>query len=160
MNAFVRDPLKFLTRRPFARLRQIVAQTLTTSTFTGITFTSADIDSDWIGGTGHSNSVNTSRYTANYAGWYQASGGVAYAANATGRRVAAWAVNGARVNGSQAVVQATTAFDIEVPARTEFVFLAVGDYLELQGFQESGGNLLTNVSADAQSTMNVIWVSS
>jgi hypothetical protein len=39
------------------------------------------------------------------------------------------------------------------------VQLNVGDYLEVQGFQSSGGSLSTNVAAsDVRSSMNVRWV--
>jgi hypothetical protein len=35
----------------------------------------------------------------------------------------------------------------------------VGDYVEMQGFQDSGGNLNTAVSGEQMSSMDVVWVS-
>lgn len=150
----------FAQKPPMAQLRQIVAQSIASGSFVAITFTAADVDQDFAGTFGHSNSVNTSRYTANYAGWYEVSGAVAWAANATGRRASQWFVNGAGVAGSQQATPATAANDAEVPARTMMIYLNVNDYIELQGFQESGGALNTFVgSTPGQSHMMVRWVS-
>lgn len=159
MNAYVRDPLNFLLKTPMAELRQAVAQVLTTGVAAAITFTASDVDQDYLGGSGHSNSVNTSRYTANYAGWYQVSGEVAYVANAVGRRAAIWTVNGTSVFSGQLAGPATAASDCEFGARTKFVFLNIGDYVELLGFQESGGNLSTLVLSNIVSGMSIRWVS-
>ncbi|MES2211025.1 MAG: hypothetical protein V4515_12735 [Chloroflexota bacterium] len=160
MNNYVRDPLNFLLRPPMAELRQIVAQTLTTGVAAALTFTASDVDQDYLGGTGHSNSVNTSRYTANFSGWYQVSGQASYVANATGRRGALWAVNGTPIASGQLIGPATAASDIEFGARVKFVYLNAGDYAELLGFQESGGNLATIVSFNTVlSGASIRWVS-
>lgn len=158
-NTYLRDPLLFLMKRPMAELIQIAAQSLANSTFTSLTFTSFIVDQDYLGGTGHSNSVNPSRYTANFAGWYEISGGVAFATNATGNRGSRWAVNGSVVSGSYTFVGAIATVDEAIPARTKQVYLNVNDYVELQGWQSSGGALNTSVFVEAQSTMMVRWVS-
>lgn len=149
----------FAQKPPMADLLQIVAQSLTTATFTSLTFTSAAVDQDYLGGTGHSNSTNTSRYTANYAGWYEISGGPAFAVNATGNRGCRWAINGAAVTGTYVFVGAIATLDEAIPARTRMVYLNVGDYVELQGYQSSGGALNTSVFVEALSSMMVRWVS-
>ncbi len=158
MNAYVRDPIRFLFKPPMAELRQIVAQTLTTGVAAALTFTVSDVDQDYLGGTGHSNSVNTSRYTANFPGWYQVSGQASYVANAVGRRAAIWVVNGTSVSSGQLIGPATAASDIEFGSRVKFVYLNVGDYVELFGFQESGGNLNTIVGT-LGSGASIRWVS-
>lgn len=159
MNSGIRDPINFLMEPPIAELRQTAAQSLTTSTWTSITFGVEDVDNDFASTGGHSTVTNTSRYTAVYAGWYFLGGGVAFASNATGIRATRWAINGSAVNGSQCTDSPITGNPHNVPGRGKFVFLAVGDYVELQGFQSSGGALNTAVSTDSQSSMSVGWKS-
>jgi len=158
-NTYLRDPLLFLMTPPSAQLRQIVAQNLTTSVGAAITFTTADWDTDYLGGTGHSNSVNTSRYTANYQGKYLVAGAVAFAASAAGRRLTWWAVNGVTVNASETAGPTTAASSCEVVARTMEVPLNVNDYVELWAQQESGGTIATNVTfVNASSHMTILRV--
>lgn len=149
----------FLQKPSMAELTQIVVQSIPNATFAPITFTSHTIDQDYLGGTGHSDSVNTSRYTSNFAGWYEVAGAIAYAANATGRRFAIWAVNGTNLSFSAIALPATTALATMIPARTKQIFLNVGDYVELMGYQESGVPLSTNVGGIETSGMSVRWVS-
>jgi hypothetical protein len=137
--------------------RQIVSQSVTASTFTALTFTAEDLDSHG----GHSTSSNTSRYTAQVAGWYLLSGKVAWAASTTGRRASAWAKNGSIINASQINYDVDSATGAEHSAATILVSLAVTDYVELQVFQDTAGALSTDVSnAAVQSYMAVLWVSS
>jgi hypothetical protein len=151
----------FLLKPPAAELRQIVAQTLTNSTGGAITFTASDVDQDYLtaSNAGHSNSVNTTRYTANFPGWYQLGGVVAFVPNATGRRANWWAVNGSTLNASQCAYAATAASDCEVATRVKQAYLNIGDYVELFGYQESGGNLNTNTTGSASSGVSIKFVS-
>jgi hypothetical protein len=160
-NTYVRDPLLFLMKPPMARVRQIVAQSLTNGIPTALTFTIHDVDQDWAGGTGHSDSVNTSRYTANYAGWYQCSGGVNFAANVTGGRGCYWAVNGTLSLGTEDIgAPAPGGASHGHPTRTELLYLNVGDYVELWAIQISGGALNTAAAnTSTSSSMNTLWVS-
>lgn len=151
--------IAFLMAPPRAKMRQTSTQNLSTATWTSITFTTEDYDTDPSGAGGHSNSSNTSRYTAVYAGWYLVSGGVTFAANATGIRAARWAVNGSALDGTQATGQPVSGLPHSVAARAEAVYLNVGDYVELQGYQSSGGVLATVSSGDSQSSMTVRWQS-
>jgi hypothetical protein len=158
-NAYVRDPINFLLARPLAKVRQATLQSITTATFTSITMDAEDADTN-VGGTAqHDLVTNNSRFTAVYPGWYQVSGGSGWAANATGRRGCRPAVNGVLINGSGTLVPTTAAGTCQVPARTDLVYLNVGDYVEMQGFQDSGGNLNTAVSGEQMSSMDVVWVS-
>lgn len=159
MNNYIRDPISFLYAPPIARLRQTSIQSIPTNTFTALLWDTEDVDTDISGVGGHSTSVNTSRYTSLYASWYLAGGGAGYAANATARRACAWAKNGTNISGSQIAVPATAANDCEIGARLIFVYLNVGDYLELMAFQESGGALNTNVTGAGQSTMDIYRLS-
>jgi len=155
MNSGVRDPLNFLLSPPAAKLRQTSAQSLTTSVAAAITFDVEDLDN--VGG--HSTVTNTSRYTAVYAGWYFCGGGVGYASNATGLRGAEFAVNGTVVNGVGVLLSAITGATTRVPCRGILVFLNVGDYVEVLGFQSSGGALNTAVTGTEQPSMSVVWES-
>ena len=159
LNSKLVDVLTFLLNMPAAELRQTTVQTLTTSVITSITFTTEDLDDDPNGASNHSTSSNTSRYVAPYSGWYLISGVVAFAANATGLRSTRWAVNGSVVLNSGVDVTSVTASTQEVAANTQKVFLTAGDYVELQAFQSSGGNLNTVYGSDHNgSRLSVMWV--
>lgn len=154
------DVAAFLAAPPIAELRQIVVQTLTTGVGAAITFTAEGVDTDVDGTGGHSTSSNTSRYTARYPGWYQVSGVVAFAGNVTGRRISWWTVNGVPVTATQLAFAPVTTGDAEIPGRTAHVYLAIGDYVELIGYQESGGNLDTLVAGTnnvASSAASIRW---
>jgi hypothetical protein len=152
----VLDCLTFALNKPAAKLRQTVAQTLADATFTGLTFTTEDLDSDPTGAGGHSTSSVTSRFVAVYAGWYRLEGGCSFATNATNQRGSRWAVNGTAVNAS-AVLLASVGAGTVVPARGDLVFLAVGDYVELQGYQNRGGTLDTFISAEYSPSATISW---
>lgn len=137
----------------YAVLLQIVTQSLNTSTWTAITFTSEGVDS----ASGHSTSTNTSRYTAVHTGWYQVNAGVSFALNATGSRAIRFAVNGTAVQGRHIspATAATVASDLSLSKR---IFLTAGDYLEIQGWQNSGGALSTAYTSPEQgSFMDLKW---
>lgn len=141
-------------QRPLAQLRQTSAQTLANNTWTAITFQLEYADN--VGG--HSTVTNTSRYTSTVDGYYEVSGAVCLAATSAGSGWARWARNGTEWPGSGTNMVNTTS-QMLLPARTVIIALGVGDYVELQGFQLSGGNLDTFVATDwSQSTMTVKWV--
>jgi hypothetical protein len=148
------DRIELLSTPPAVHLRQTSAQTLTTGTGTAILFDTEDLDNY----SGHSTSSNTSRYTCQLAGWYKFSGGIGWASNGTGRRGTWWRKNGTDVNGSEVNHHAGGTGILGTPARTIFISLAVNDYVELMGIQESGGNLNTGVTATQQPTMSAILI--
>lgn len=152
--------INFAMNPPIARLRQAVAQNLTDTVPAVITFDTEEFDLFPSGGAkGHSTSVNTSRYTAVFPGYYEVSGGVTFAASAAGVRVVRWLVNGASLTDSDVLLTPVTGNTTRIPTRTHEVYLNVGDYAELQVVQTSGGALLTSVSAAGeQSSMCVRWV--
>ncbi|MFI6332910.1 hypothetical protein ACIBBG_31965 [Micromonospora chersina] len=158
LNAYLRDPLRFLMRKPAATLRQSTGpQSYTSASFTPVTFNSEDIDDDIDGVGGHSTVTNTSRYTARYPGWYVLGGGCSFSANATGRRGVQWSVNGSAVNGSFVVLPAAAANETVVPARAMVVLLNEGDYVELIAYQNSGATLTAVLSGNHQPSMSVTW---
>lgn len=154
----LRDCLSFLLNPPRAELRQTSSQTFTTSVAAATQFNAEDLDTDVDGVGGHDNAVNNTRYTARYPGWYLISGACEHNANATGDRFAWLMVNGADVNASVGFIAGDATAATPTPARTKKVFLNVGDYVELVGFQSSGANLGTSVAGRDQSSMSVQWV--
>lgn len=153
-NTNINGPISFLLARPFFQGRQTVAQSLTTGVYAALTMDAEDVDSAG----GHSTSSNTSRYNAIYAGWGTCSGGVGVAASAAGRRLTKWRVDGTTdLSGGGTNLPATAASVWKGPANTMKVFMNVGQYLELMGGQESGGNLNTAVSGNDQSTFSYQW---
>jgi hypothetical protein len=157
LNTKLVNPINFLLNKPAAELRQTVAQTITTSTYTSLTFGTEDLDDDPAGTGGHSTSSNTSRFTAVYAGWYVLSGGCGFAASSTGLRGLRWAVNGSAVSGGEVFLPPTASSTPVIAPRGKRVFLNVGDYVELQAFHSHGSNLNTSVSGSEQPTMTLAW---
>lgn len=142
----------FLLNRPRAVLYQATAQTVANATWTATTFDSNLLDNYG----GHSNSTNNSRYTSQVAGWYSLRGGGGWvtAASGTGRG-ADFYKNGAFYQPGAAVVGSSGA--VHVTPATGDMFLAVGDYVELWVWQNSGGNLNTNGTGQYASYMSVCW---
>lgn len=141
---------------PIARLRQTTAQTLTSGTWTPITYDAEDVDTDPDGVGGHSTTANTSRYTARYAGWYRVGGAASFAAASSGSRAARLAVNGVLRPGSMVRLPAA-AVSTGLPLRDMLVYLAAGDYLEVQAQQDTGSSLNTTTASDMQSSVDITW---
>jgi hypothetical protein len=154
MNMF-RDAVNFLTGKPNAVLPQGSAVTALANngwTFCGLDTTTFDNYG------GHSNTTNNSRYTAQVAGKYLVAGSVSFASNATGVRGARVAKNGTAYQGSGTLVPPNAALPTVVATAAVIVPLAVGDFVELHGFQSSGGALNTIIGADGTTTaMTVSW---
>lgn len=115
------------------------AQTIANSTVTVVAFTSEEWDSDGF----HDNATNNSRMTvpAGHSGKYTVSATVVFTANATGRRVVRLFKNGTTIVGrtdSNAVSVAGVITTLNVTAE---VSMSPTDYIEVQVFQDSGGNL-------------------
>lgn len=145
----------YLNNSIYCQARQTVSQNLLDSTMTALTFTTEDFDTDSI----HDTGSNTSRFVCQTAGVYMLSGGMGIAANLTGQRYVQWAKNGTAINGS--ATRATGAANTNAVApRTIFVTLAVSDYIELNGHQNSTGTLATNATTDMQSHVTFWRVSS
>lgn len=151
LNTNVRDAVNFLIQPPSASLTKTGTTSLATSSsvYTAITFDTEDWDTDG----GHSTSVNTSRYTAQTAGKFQGHCQLEFQSSATGARLAGFRVNGGSiywtaeipaVNGNTTIVMSTG-----------FLSLAVNDYVEVVGLQNSGGTLTVN----ANSRFALLWMS-
>lgn len=153
-----RDAINFLLNPPIAKLRQATVQSIPNGTITPIIFDVEDVDTDPAGLGGHSTSVDTSRWIAQYAGWYSVAGRVAYSAASTGTRMSSLAVNGTEVAASRIFIEASAA-DL-LPMSTSLVYLTQNDYVEVYAYHTQGTALNTEVgTTDSQSALNIWWVS-
>lgn len=123
------------------------------NSFTALTFDSERFDTDSI----HSTVVNTSRLTIQTAGKYIIVGQVRFAAAAGGRRQIRIFLNGATIISSvEPNVVADGTANPKLIATTIYD-LAVGEYVELEAFQDSGGaiNVLTSANFSPEF---MIWI--
>jgi hypothetical protein len=110
-------------------------QAITTATTTTITWDAELFDTN----TFHDNVTNNSRITipAGYAGKYAITGLVSWGSSATGYRIVEIFKNGA-TNG---VMWSGAMQGYYAVAVVKILDLAVSDYIEIKGYQNSGGNL-------------------
>ncbi|HEX5525172.1 MAG TPA: hypothetical protein VFX53_17135 [Pedococcus sp.] len=140
---------------PLVELRQTVAQSLPHNTFTSVTFTTEDIDTN----TMHDTVTNPSRITVIKAGRYQLSGAIAFDINANNSRGTQWAKGGTVLPGSTINVASSGAGVYTViPMRTKIVTLAAGEYVEAQAWQNTGGALNTIAAGENACTISVEYV--
>lgn len=123
-------------------LTNSAAQTLTTSSFDPLTFNTER----WDNGGLHESVTNPTRITipAGGGGVYEIAGGVAFAANATGLRGLTVKLNGATIIAVD--FRATYGGEVYLSIATQYLLVA-GDYIQLEAYQSSGGNLNTVVAA-------------
>jgi hypothetical protein len=155
-NANVYQMLTYGLNPPIMVCTQTVTQSVANNTWTAITLDTEQQDTYG----GHSTSTNTSRYTAQVAGWYTVSGVTVWGNNATGVRGSRIHVNGSAIQGTcQLVTAVTTGSLTGVSTPTRTVFLNVGDYVEVGGYQSSGAALSTGVATggDLASALFVAW---
>lgn len=88
----------------------------------------------------HSNVTANSKLTVVTAGVYDVAGALSFDANATGTRAARLLLNGTD-QIAQTRVGASPNLGTNVPVWALEVSLDVGEYVQLQGAQNSGGNL-------------------
>ena len=136
---------------PLLNVSQTVSQTLSNATLTPVTFTNVIIDN--YGGY----STGSSSYTVQVAGWYWITIQVQFASSATGVRVARAVLNG---SGSAMLVHAVPANASQVltPIVSGPIQCAVSDVVTVQGYQNSGGNLGTQVTGGYNSSWSMEWL--
>jgi hypothetical protein len=125
------------------------ATTCATSTYTPLPLQSEVFDVVQSGDSpSHDNTTANTRIYFRTAGKYQISGQVNFVVNATGSRqvdvrlnAAGSPAGGTRVNFSSQVALSGVATSVPLPVVP--IVAAVGDYIEMFGWQNSGGNLDT-----------------
>lgn len=136
----------------------------TTQSINSGTFTALSLDSErWDTDAYHSNTVNNTRLTipAGRSGQYRISGASHFTnGSASGGRFLRLVKNGVtflRETGTS-IVSAAHGFRGEVSTE---VFLSAGDYIEMQGYQDSGGALAVGSTMDAnlQTTLTLTALS-
>lgn len=154
----VTDDLDYLAvSKPNCRVYNSATISHTTSgVYQALTFNSERYDK---GAGSHSTVSNTGRLTVptGCAGVYRIFGCITFAANATGARGIA-----IRLNGTTYLVAHTTAAFASVDcsmAITTNYSLAVGDYVELMGFQSSGAALNMSLNGNIAPEFGWEWVS-
>lgn len=131
--------------RPYSRVGARVyhnaAQSIPNATLTALAFNSERYDTDGL----HDTATNNSRLTATKAGVYLMTGTFAYGTAASGLRQSYIRLNGATllVAVNSGVAGGTTIATVHNP--TTLYQLAVGDYVELVAYQDTGGALNVNV---------------
>lgn len=120
-----------------ARVYRSSGQTIPDSTTTVISFANETEDSDGF----HDNATNPSRLTvpSGKAGVYLVTGTLAWAVNSTGERIVRITKNGTAVQ--EVLWRGDSGTNGQYMQITALVDLGVGDYVELDGSQNSGGDL-------------------
>lgn len=142
-NANVLGGLNYL----FAPVRFVAYSSTTQSLSSGtaaipLTLDTEIVDSDG----GHSNTTNPSRYTCQTAGLYVVAGAATFTQNSSGTRTVQILHNGGGVPG--AAIQASPSSSNGTGVSSFVVVpLAVGDYVEVAAWQNSGSTLTTSNSA-------------
>jgi hypothetical protein len=149
-----RDAMNFLLNVPACNAVQATPQTVGTAAWTSLALDSTVFDSYG----GHSNSTNNSRYTAQVSGWYLVFAASCWPSNATGWRGIRVTKNGSQVAGGATEVGASAAGVTAIATPSVICFLNAGDYVEAQGWQNSGGNLNTSVNLDADCSLTAVWL--
>ncbi|MEU1731385.1 hypothetical protein [Streptosporangium sp. NPDC020145] len=140
LNADIRDALNFLLSPPLWELTHSGIIAPASSTQAVMPFDTEIVDRD----NGHSTSSNTSRYTSQTAGYYLVSGAVGFVSNGTGKRELTILLNGTTETYPSSIPGLAAGFT--GLTTTGRVYLAVGDYVELYVWQNSGGTLNTNTT--------------
>ncbi|MFF1597696.1 hypothetical protein ACFVYV_09390 [Streptomyces mirabilis] len=158
-NAQVRDATAFFTAPPSFRAHSEVAQAIPNNAWTAINLETEEFDNYG----GHSTSTNTSRYTCQLAGYYlitacAAFNGTVSTANTRATRVQL--NNTSSLHGSFAKAPAANNAASSALHSACIAFLQVGDFVEVQGNQDSGVSVNTSAtSGDVTSSLTVLWVS-
>jgi|ERR1043166_3037470 hypothetical protein len=139
MKNYVEDPWDFIMNPPMVRLRKTTAQTLTNTVTASIIWDFIEVENYnfW-------DSTVPTRLTPSVPGWYVGQVGFGFVANATGLREMNVVKNG---SGTERVLRVNhIAYPtplITVNRGNVFLesFNGTTDYIEVQVFQNSGGNL-------------------
>lgn len=125
-------------------------------------FTAVNIDTEVIDTHGgHNPASNPQRYVAQVAGVYELTGVVVFPASGTGTRGAAFGYNSLSVaiTGSEFLIAPAPGFATTITAVSVHVQMAVGDYVTLLAFQNTGSAVNTSSVGAAMNSLAARWVS-
>lgn len=143
----ITDVVNFMANPPVFRIASGSAQSLTTSTLTNLTFSTVSANVDSYAG------WSASTYTIPRSGMYLFHGTVAFAANTTGARICGANINGTTYWGPG--YRATTSGTTNC-TKTQIFSLNAGDTVKLSAWQNSGGSLALDTTA--QTRFMLAWV--
>ncbi|MDJ0345240.1 hypothetical protein QMK19_03740 [Streptomyces sp. H10-C2] len=152
-NAQVRDSVAFFLNVPYFAGYQTSVQLIGNAAWALINIDTETQDFDG----GHSTVTNTQRWNCIVAGVYELSPVTAWAANGTGIRGVRVFKNNVAIPGGEGLVAAGSVTGTTASAFTS-VQCAVGDYIEIWGYQSSGGNLNTQSNGEAACALTCKWV--
>lgn len=120
-----------------AKVTNSTNPTIATATVTALAFNQETYDTN----TYHDTATNNSRITipSGKAGYYMVTFNAQWDANAVGRREAILYLNGTGIMESEVTASASA---YPTPMISYPILLTVGDYLQIQVYQSSGGNLI------------------
>lgn len=124
-------------------LRKSADQTIGTGSITAVTWDTEDADTQSY----HSTSSNTDRITVPKAGNYLFTYHAAFAANTTGQRYFWLAKNGGASDRRGYQLTSASSGDVTAATGALIINLAINDYINMQVYQNSGGNLALNGGA-------------
>lgn len=158
-NTQVRDATAFFSAPPAFRAHSEVGQAISNNVWTSINLEVEEFDNYG----GHSTSTNTSRYTCQLAGYYLITACAAFsgAVNTTNTRATRIQLNGTTsLHGSFTKSLAANGTASSALHSACIAYMNVGDYVEVQGNQDSGVTINTSATAgDVTSSLTVLWVS-
>lgn len=143
INYYQGTPLTGDDERPYAVLKQTVAQALSSGSSAAVLFDAEDIDT----ANGHSTTSNTSRWTcpAGKAGWYSFTYDAGFVSSSSGDRRAWVSTSASSVQYGERILPPATGHQTYLGA-ADRLYLNVGDYVQLNLVQYSGGSLNTDVA--------------
>lgn len=153
----VKAATDYLANPPICIVSRSTNQSATTATITPVAFDAEQVDTD----TMHSTVTNTTRITFTTAGVYVLTGNVSWASNATGfRGLFIYRAGGAYPIGNRIASEWRTANNGDVTEMTvsRTYKFAAADFVELVGYQTSGGALNMLASGGFASTFSAAWV--
>lgn len=130
------------------------AQTAANNAITTVTFDS-EVEDDWAM---HSPTTNPTRVTCVVPGWYHIIGRVGFPANANGQRSLSIVKNGTGYYGQVTPTPNVGGTSPLIAEASTLLELAVGDYVELQVSQNSGGGLALQINAPSYSALQLMKV--
>lgn len=148
-----------LSQVPRCRLFNSAAISIPTAVATALTFNTEVFDAAAPNNM-HDTATNTSRITVptGGAGWYNITGSLEFAANATGYREIRVRLNGVTniaIHNAMAVTVATITHRMSINVQYA---LNVGDYVELMALQTSGGALNVATNSDFSPSFQACWM--
>lgn len=127
---------------PMVKAYSTAATSIPNTTLTVIPLEVEEYDTDGM----HDTAANNSRITIKHAGTYLFVASISWASNATGLREILFRKNGVATYFGESILGAVSGSFTSATVSTTLV-LNAGDYIELIGYQNSGGSLALGISA-------------